>query len=96
MLKYKTELYRKWKRGEIERKRYKLAIKECRHTIRETGKQNEIMQLGGSKEIRKVSKNTSRRKNKMEKEKKNNLQGENVEPVTQGMTRVSHSLYSLQ
>lgn len=43
MLKYKIELYRKWKRGEIERNRYKLAIKERRHTIREAGKQNEIM-----------------------------------------------------
>jgi hypothetical protein len=69
VLKYKTELYRKWKRGEIERHRYKLAIKECRHTIRETGKQNEVMQLGGSKNIREFSKNTSRIKNKMEKEK---------------------------
>jgi hypothetical protein len=31
------------KRGKIERNRYKLTIKECRHTIREARKQNEIM-----------------------------------------------------
>lgn len=75
MLKYKIELYRKWKREEIERHRYKLAIKECRHTIREAGKQNEIMWLGDSKEIRKVSKNTSRRKNKTGKKKKTTARG---------------------
>lgn len=41
--KYKIELYRKWKTGEIERSRYKLAIKRCRHTIREARKHSEIM-----------------------------------------------------
>lgn len=42
-LKYKIELYRKWKRGEIKRNRYKLVVKKCRHTIREARKQSEIM-----------------------------------------------------
>lgn len=75
MLKYKPELYRKWKRGEIERKRYKLAIKECGHTIRETGKQNEIMQLGGSKEIRKFLKIHPEERTKWKKGKKKPARG---------------------
>lgn len=70
----KIELYRKLKRGKIERNRYKPVIKECRHTVREAKKQNEIIWLGDSKEI-KVSINTSKRKNKTEK----NTESKNIE-----------------
>lgn len=67
MPKYKIELYRRWKREEVERNRYQPTIKKYRHTIREARKQNEIMWLGDSKEIRNVSINTSKRKNKTER-----------------------------